>query len=323
MKTPAAAVSLAVAAALVVAPTAAAHAAPSASTSPVTIKTIGTKTVSFEHRVTIKPAYTVTKEAKADAATLTVKKGSRTVAKDARSVSLAAGSYSIATTVTYRTYEDVTKQVTTQQPYHEGEQVPVICTVMSTDAVENDFLASCLPLRDDKTVGDEGDRFFYRGTYVPDGATAQLVYGTGIVTMPVEQVMGSTTAISLAAPRDLTTTHAVTTSTTVRELGATKTVTKSQKLSVRSRKQPKNCASVANFRSVKAGLNEKKVRGTGDGMKAVAKKLRGKGKRFDRFTEQGRVFEARIYKTCAPTSGILVGYIDGRAFLKDYATDVR
>ena len=321
MKTPAVALSLAVAAALVAAPTASAHAAPAASKAPVTIKTIAKKTVSFERKVTIKPAYSATKGTKVDSATFTVKKGSRTVAKNARSASLGAGSYSVATTVTYRVLEDVTKQVTTQQPYRAGEQVPVSCTVTSTDAVENVFVASCVPQRDDKTAGDDGDRFFYRGTYASEGATAQLVYGSAIVTMPTEQVIGSTTGATLPAPRDFTTTHAVTTTEVVRELGATKTATKSQKLTVASRKQPKNCASVANYRSVKAGFNEKKLRGTGDSVKAVAKKLRGTGKRFDRFTEEGRVFEARIYKTCAATAGILVGYIDGRAFLKDYGTD--
>lgn len=59
----------------------------------VSIKKIGNKTVSGSAKATIKPNYSKAKSAKVKAATLTVKKGSKTVAKNKASVKLSAGTY--------------------------------------------------------------------------------------------------------------------------------------------------------------------------------------------------------------------------------------
>ncbi|MBP2399368.1 sunset domain-containing protein [Glutamicibacter protophormiae] len=68
----------------------------------VSIKKIGNKTVSGSAKATIKPNYSKAKSAKVKAANLTVKKGSKTVAKNKASVKLSAGTYKVTTSVKYQ-----------------------------------------------------------------------------------------------------------------------------------------------------------------------------------------------------------------------------
>ncbi|MFJ2617912.1 hypothetical protein [Glutamicibacter sp. NPDC087344] len=68
----------------------------------VTIKKIGNKTVSGSAKATIKPSYSKVKNVKVKSATLTVKKGSKTVAKNKTSAKLATGTYKVTTTVKYQ-----------------------------------------------------------------------------------------------------------------------------------------------------------------------------------------------------------------------------
>lgn len=80
----------------------------------VTIKKIGNKTVSGKAKATIKPKYSKAKKVTIKSATLTVKKGKKTVAKNKTSVKLAAGTYKVTTTVKYK-YKGKTSKVTKKE----------------------------------------------------------------------------------------------------------------------------------------------------------------------------------------------------------------
>ncbi|WP_159611363.1 hypothetical protein [Glutamicibacter sp. JC586] len=69
---------------------------------PVAIKKIGTKTVKGSAKATIKPSYSKAKNVQIKSALLKVTKGKKTVAKNKKSVKLAAGSYKVTTTVKYK-----------------------------------------------------------------------------------------------------------------------------------------------------------------------------------------------------------------------------
>lgn len=69
---------------------------------PVTIRVIGNKKVSGSAKVTVKPSVKLAAGTKASSVRITVKKGSRTVAKNVKSVRLGAGTYKVTTTVKYK-----------------------------------------------------------------------------------------------------------------------------------------------------------------------------------------------------------------------------
>jgi len=83
-------------------------------TAPVTIKKISNKTVNGKAKATIKPSYSKAKNVKIKSALLTVTKGKKTVAKNKKSVKLAAGTYKVKTTVKYK-LKGKTKTITKTQ----------------------------------------------------------------------------------------------------------------------------------------------------------------------------------------------------------------
>ncbi|PQZ97015.1 hypothetical protein CQ017_15440 [Arthrobacter sp. MYb224] len=68
----------------------------------VTIKKIGTKTVKGSAKATIKPSYSKAKNVKIKSALVNVSKGKKLVAKNKKSVKLAAGTYKVTTSVKYQ-----------------------------------------------------------------------------------------------------------------------------------------------------------------------------------------------------------------------------
>ena len=68
----------------------------------VSIKKIGTKTVKGSAKATIKPSYSKAKNVKIKSALLSVTKGKKSVAKNKKSVKLAAGTYKVTTSVKYQ-----------------------------------------------------------------------------------------------------------------------------------------------------------------------------------------------------------------------------
>ena len=88
-------------------------AAPAQAASGVSIKKIAAKTAPYGGKVTISPSTKKKAKTKVISKRLTVKQGSKTIAKNKTSVKLAAGTYSVKTTVKYRTYK--LKKVTTSR----------------------------------------------------------------------------------------------------------------------------------------------------------------------------------------------------------------
>ena len=68
---------------------------------PVTIKTIPTKSVKAGAKATIKPVVKKKQSTKITSQVLTVKQGTKTIAKNKKSVALKAGKYKVTTTVKY------------------------------------------------------------------------------------------------------------------------------------------------------------------------------------------------------------------------------
>lgn len=68
----------------------------------VTIKKIGTKTVSGSKKATIKPLVSAKKGVKVTSKVLTVKQGKKTIVNKKASASLKAGTYKVTTTVKYK-----------------------------------------------------------------------------------------------------------------------------------------------------------------------------------------------------------------------------
>ncbi|MEL7976933.1 hypothetical protein AAG589_13805 [Isoptericola sp. F-RaC21] len=82
-------------------------AAPSASAATatsVTVKKIGTKTAPYSKKATIKPNVTAKGKVSVKSKTLTVAQRGKYVAKNKKSVALKAGTYTVTTKVTYKTY---------------------------------------------------------------------------------------------------------------------------------------------------------------------------------------------------------------------------
>lgn len=107
-------------------PSAAVAAAPS-----VTFAKIASKTAPYKGKTTIKPNVRKAGAVEISKKTLTVKKGSRTVARDASSVRLAAGTYKVTQKVTYRTYSTKTTTETVKKKVvgvASGTDVNVTCT---------------------------------------------------------------------------------------------------------------------------------------------------------------------------------------------------
>jgi hypothetical protein len=75
-----------------------------AATKPVTVHKIATKTVASGASATVRPNVSTVGQVKVTSKKLTVKKGSKTVAKNKSSVKLKAGSYAVTSTVKYKTY---------------------------------------------------------------------------------------------------------------------------------------------------------------------------------------------------------------------------
>ncbi|MEH3033910.1 MAG: hypothetical protein PGN07_07680 [Aeromicrobium erythreum] len=302
---------LAVGAALVVAPVASAQAA-----APVTIQTIPTTTVKFDSTKTFKAKYVKQKNVKIDKAVLKVVKGDKIIATDAPSVKLGKGSYNVRQTVVYRV---VTKAASTETvTLSKGSVVDASCKFtevvpLATDSsgtTSGDFKADCTP---EPTADTSYGAFAAGGSYVDDGDGGTTLYfddsddGNDVSSESVK--VGSTADV-----QDVKTTADVQgTKTTPAELSAAKTVSKSQKLTVKSLKEPKGCASKAEFSSVKASYVKNSYVANGDKASVVAKKLDSSGSKRYGGKEGDVTYEVRRYKSCEAGTVVEVFFINGKA----------
>jgi hypothetical protein len=89
----------------VVPATLAAPSASAATTTSVTITKIGTKTAPYKKKATVRPNVTAKGKVSVKSKTLTVAQRGKHLAKNKKSVALKAGTYTVTTKVTYKTYK--------------------------------------------------------------------------------------------------------------------------------------------------------------------------------------------------------------------------
>lgn len=206
----------------------------------VTVKKIASKTARYKHKATIKPNVAHHGNISNVHQTLTVKKGKRTVGKNRKSIALKAGTYSVKTTVKYRTYKWVnrktTKDVLTYEAY---DDVPVRCEIENVSSPEDttsgyeslctgNFTGSLMESGDAGVTGGDANRWKLDGSgdspnYVEAGATA-------------DSLIGNAYSISVKTYDDLF--RAETVSKRVKSYSGTKTRTRTQKLTIRQRERP-------------------------------------------------------------------------------------
>lgn len=102
--------------------------------SQVKINKIGNKSVAKKSaKAKIAPSVSVGKNVKVTSKVVTVKKGSKTVAKNKASYAAAPGTYKVTTTVKYKTKS--TKKVVVTNGASNTKRIPMRCTVVSTETM--------------------------------------------------------------------------------------------------------------------------------------------------------------------------------------------
>ncbi|GMA25134.1 hypothetical protein GCM10025864_28930 [Luteimicrobium album] len=213
----------------------------------VTIKKIATKTAPYAGKTTIKPRVMASGKVSVKSKTLTVKHGKKTVAKNKKSVKLAAGTYKVTTKATYKTYKvkTTTKTVTKKKVgVAFGTDVTVTCTAskVDLDGGYGDLVATCTSSRFDGARKesmmflDMGD-----GTY----------YGFGdnldeLTTRVVPQV-GKPFSATLNAGDDLKKSYQAKQTTTTKVWSKTKSRSLTQKLVIKKGKRPNHTAPISEW----------------------------------------------------------------------------
>ena len=198
------------------------------------IQTIHNKVVRVGGTRTVKPVVTTSGAVKVSAKTLTVKQGSRTLAKNKSSVKLKAGSYSVTTTVRYRTYTeaDGKKVYSVEKTATKTQKLKIVSAV--------DF----------KTIAGKTAPYGGKATIKPNVSLASGVKKIS-TTLTVKQgsktVATNKTSVKLKAGS-----YSVTTKASYRILTAsgwtkTYTSTKTQKLTIKAGKRPSSTAPNADF----------------------------------------------------------------------------
>lgn len=273
-----------------------AGAVPAHAADTVTIKKISSKTAPYKKSVTVKPAVTNSGKVRVDKATLTVKKGKKTVAKNKTSAKLKAGTYKVSTTVKYRTFADVRRtsvRIPAGQPIEEwmdyseeANPVPTInaCTVTEwRDEYDFDFACDVMDATISSLTASSSDILSWESTWPPSGVGEYVqIY-------------------SLRSPVDISS------SSLVRTYSKTKTKAKTQSLTIKQGKKPAapaKCATYKNFKKVKNDMSVAQV-----------KRLLGPSKiQYD-----AGDYKNRQYKPCNGDSYFVVLFEQGYVWDKMYA----
>ncbi len=181
--------------------------------------------------------------------TLTVKHGKKTVAKNKKSVKLAAGTYKVTTKATYKTYrlKTTTKTVTKKKVgVAMFTDATVSCTptyVRSDGYGDFDIKAGCTSTRFDgtrkvsMTLWDEGD-----GTYWGfDETTVDSLTATAV------PVVGKSFGATLNPGDDLKKSYQAKQTTTTKVWSKTKSKSLTQKLVIKKGKRPNHTAPISAY----------------------------------------------------------------------------
>jgi len=307
----------------------AAPGAPAAKPS-VKISNISTKTAPYKGKVTIKPKASVSGKATITKLRITVRRGNakgKIVSRNAKSTKLAAGTYHLTTTASYRQYKVTTKTVPYENQYlvyYAGDLLDADCSIVDPflDAelyTDEQFAAqlSCVPsqteaagsFQSSTTVHDLGD-----GTWGVENYFGDLT----LVEAPSRSdLLNKSVTIATTTPEDLYVidrgTEVVQTKT---PYGATLKKTRTQKLIVRKGAKPRSCATLTDFRSVLSDFDD--AASYGDSKATVAAKLHNKGRQTSYTESPGQILEFRRYPGCSGGSFMSVGFENGYAYTKSY-----
>lgn len=231
------------------------------------IKPIKAATADYQKSVRIKPSYTVPSGVVVSKARLTVKKGSRTVARNASSAALKAGTYRVTQTLTYRTFTTKSRSVVVvprgsrieSEAWMYEDQAPFIesCTYTRVDSAASTLTVNCPVYRmtadfDQVRLGS----FNFSGSYVEDGSGMYHVTVAGDVAGDYsEPAVGGTIDLeSIVAP------SALSVSQRYRAYSGFRTKQATHTLRVKQRPKPRGCSKPADFRKVHNGMSVAQVR---------------------------------------------------------------
>jgi hypothetical protein len=222
-------------------------AAPAQAADQVTISKIGTKTAPYKKTAKVNPLVKGNGRVTVDSKRLTVKKGSKTVAKNKRSVNLKAGTYKVTTTAKYRTYRDTTRDEVVVPAgqliwsgYRDEPYIDSRCNVTAWVS-DTDFTFSCTVHNGSPAVlnGTDDDVVAYSA-----GDATYARYGFVLV-----DVLRASANVTVPVP--------------AKTYGPTKTKTRTQTLKVKAGKKPAppaKCATYAKFKQVENDMTMGEVK---------------------------------------------------------------
>lgn len=258
-----------------------------AATNSVTIKKIAAKTAPYKKSVTVTPRVSASGKVKVSSKTLTVKKGSKTVAKNKSRVKLKAGKYKVTQTVKYRTYKNIPTNVLEVRagrniPYWYDVEDAVAfkdCTIISL--VHEDYFRAQCRIVDATVTYVTVDSSQLGGVYEESFYPGQVIYPEW-VRSPVNLYRR----------------------VNVPKYSGIKHKSLTQSLTVKQGKKPRGCATKAAFNRVKFG----------DSKSTVTTKMGSAGKLY----YQGDTIEGREYKACSKYQYMSVSFADGSVYDKTF-----
>ena len=223
-----------------------------AATSSVTISKISTKKAPYRKTVTVKPTVKVSGQAKVLTKTLTVKRGSKTIARNKTTVQLTAGTYKVTQKVTYQTYTLQTKPQTVTKQHvavpglgstqsFVASAVDVTCTASKVEETSHNAYPSVNVEAQCSSPRFDGEHGVIITLANHSGSTWQ---GYSTINYDQMRVEGSRIEAGVPFPAtlwpwdDLLQSYQVVEDVTTKVYSGTKTKTKSQKLVVKKGTKP-------------------------------------------------------------------------------------
>lgn len=213
----------------------------------LTVKTIGTKTAPYKKSVAVSPSYKRTGNVQVSSALLTVKKGKKTVKKNAKQVNLKAGNYKVTQKVKYRTWSNVkvrTVIVTSGQElfsdYLADDGVPFIDRCTYTDVADSNFTMRCSVVKWDSDTEVLLGSFNVAGSYTEDvgGLITFMIDGTSHSSYTQTPVINGLFDFDVLDMVGIRATETLYESVTKRKYSKYTTKTKTHNLKIKQGKKP-------------------------------------------------------------------------------------
>jgi len=206
----------------------------------VTIKKISDKKVAYGKKATIKPSVRAARTTRVVSKRLTVKRGTKTIARNRSSVRLKSGKYTVVTTVKFHIRKDrtVTERVRRNvRTVEAGTDAPATCTASNLQPTSTHvyFDAVCTGANFDGSHQFSGVSYdLMNGAVWGANTSWSYVFADG-VPAPSE---GARIAVTLSPGFDLYQVRTVTTRKKVTSWSGLKTKKRSQSLTIKQRPRP-------------------------------------------------------------------------------------